>query len=223
MTRRRGRGAARGAGWAAAPQLPPQVPPLLLLLLATAALSAGTAAAAGDGAASSHDYAWVDAAGFLRGRHGFGPGEGPQGAYARLPGSAKGRVRDEVWSLAQMAAGLQLAFETAAPSVAVRWRVGHHTAGEVTVPLLLCAGADAYVWDDFSDRSGPAAWEWVGDARNVTLEGSNVAANATFVQLPMFTAPHLPAGGHAGPAPSRSYLINLPMYNEVRQGGARRA
>lgn len=218
MSWRRGRGAARGPGWAAAPQLAP----LLLLLLLAAALSVGTAAGADDGA-SSDDYAWVDAAGFLRGRQGFGPGEGPQGAYARLPGSAKGRVRDEVWSLAQMAAGLQLAFETAAPSVAVRWRVGHHTAGEVTVPLLLCAGADAYVWDDFSNRAGPPAWEWVGDARNVTLAGSNVA-NATFVQLPMFTAPHFPTGGHAGPAPpSRSYLINLPMYNEVWRGATRRA
>src|SRR5262245_2434796 len=43
------------------------------------------------------------------------------GTFERLPGSAKGKVKDQAWDLSKHSAGIAVRFVTDAPRVIVRW------------------------------------------------------------------------------------------------------
>ena len=151
-------------------------------------------------------YEWHEgaASGLVRGRARWLAADAPPSPYARLPASAEASLRAPVYALSRSAAGVQLGFETDSRAVAARWRTVGHSTAEVTVPLLLCGGADLYVYD-----GGGAAprWQWLGDAMNVTVEGGEVAKNGTSYQLPIVSLP--------ADSGTRAYLLNLPMYTEV--------
>ena len=118
--------------------------------------------------------------------------------YARLPASAADAVRSSVYGLSTQAAGVQLAFTSNASSLSLRWQVGESScAGEATVPIALCAGADLYEWDPNTRQ-----WRWVATATNITL-AEGVVGKTEYAQEPLYSPP--------SPG-TRSYLLNLPAY-----------
>lgn len=75
--------------------------------------------------------------------------------YTRLPGSARGGVRDAVWNLSRNSAGLYLEFKTDSPDITVRYEVtGAHAMPHM--PATGVNGVDLYngigqrCWGDYS-------------------------------------------------------------------------
>lgn len=157
-------------------------------------------------ASSAADYLWTNATTLaVRGQHDWkAPIPNP---FARFPSSAASHVRSAVYGLSRDAAGVEIAFTSNASSVALRWNMAESScAGEGTVPIALCAGADLFVWDPLI-----SGWRWAGSATNITLE-AGITGHSTYFQMPMYTpVPSDPAF----PAVERAYLLNLPMYGAV--------
>ena len=122
--------------------------------------------------------------------------------FARLPSSAKSRIRPSVYGLSKDSAGVQVAFVTNASSIALRWKMFESGgAAEGTVPIALHSGADLYVFDDNSRK-----WRWAGSATNITLD-AGIIGKTIYHQLPMYTPSRAPM--------DRAYLLNLPMYGSL--------
>lgn len=108
--------------------------------------------------------------------------------YARLPESARGTVRDDVWGLAQNSAGLYLEFTTDSPELTVRYEVtGGHAMPHM--PATGVSGVDLY------NERGQRCWGSYSFGTPVTY---------SYKQLPDSTQ-------------GCQYTLYLPLYNTVRK------
>ncbi|MFM7205745.1 MAG: SGNH/GDSL hydrolase family protein [Planctomycetaceae bacterium] len=121
--------------------------------------------------------------------------------FDRLPGRARGTVRDAVWSLSRHAAGLGVRFRTDALTIAARWTLSSAEVAMPHMPATGVSGLDLYARDD-------GAWRWIGAGRpSGTTSRVVLAAGIPAVQ-----------GGDAtdgGAGHLRDYLLMLPLYNGV--------
>ncbi|MBN1345341.1 MAG: SGNH/GDSL hydrolase family protein [Phycisphaerae bacterium] len=111
--------------------------------------------------------------------------------YHRLPGRAKGVVRDPVWGLSTNTAGLCVRFVTDADKIAARWTVTRKSLAMDHMPATGVSGVDLYVRYEGS-------WRWIGNGR----PKSSPTNTATL-------ADGIPRGVH-------EYLLYLPLYNGVQ-------
>lgn len=119
--------------------------------------------------------------GYIQGR-GFAPND-----YGRLPGEAKGKVRDAVWNLSRNSAGLYLQFTTDSPDITVRYEVtGGHAMPHM--PATGVSGVDLY------SPAGERCWGDYGFGTPVTYTYKGLTPND-----------------------KGAYTLYLPLYNSVRQ------
>ena len=110
--------------------------------------------------------------------------------YDRLPGRAKGVVRDPVWELAQNSAGLCVRFETDAREISARWTLRSDHLALEHMPATGVSGLDLYV-------RGHGKWHWLAVGRPSQFPTNQ----KTLVQ-----------GVSEG---LQEYLLYLPLYNGV--------
>ncbi|MDE5944269.1 MAG: SGNH/GDSL hydrolase family protein [Rikenella sp.] len=151
--------------------------------------------AAGSLSAAAQNTAWHDpmdstaTAASVRGGSGYVHGRGfASNDYGRLPGSARGVVRDAVWNLAQNSAGLYLRFTTDSPQIAVRYTV----AGGHAMPHMPATGVSGV---DLYNERGERCW---GDYSF----GDPIVY--TYRELPDTTE-------------TTTYTLYLPLYNTVKE------
>ena len=156
---------------------------------------------------------WTDAASLgLHGRATFGsPPAAWQAPYNRLPASASaaGAVRNIIWSLSRMPAGLFVQFRTDAACVFVNYTLASNCSatgyGMWHFPATGVAGMDLYSWDNASGAAN-ASWRWTGTAKP---------------QFPHAVAKlaSLSCGGGGGgslPCRLRTYRLHLPTYAAIK-------
>lgn len=168
------------------------------LLFSLSLLAAGALTAAGQNKAKTLWHDPLDSAavaasggsGYIHGR-GFAPDN-----YARLPNSAKGKVRDAVWGLSRNSAGLYLQFTTDSPDITVKYEVtGGHAMSHM--PATGASGVDLYspdgerCWGDYS-FGAPVVYTYKG----LSSSGASAASDAA---------------SDAG-----TYTLYLPLYNTVK-------
>lgn len=108
--------------------------------------------------------------------------------FDRLPGRAKGQVRDAVWSLSRHSAGMLTRFRTDATTISVDYTVTSSNLGMPHMPATGVSGLDLYA----EDEHGVPRWVAVMKPTGATTKG--VIAS--------------------GLAPgARNYTIYLPLYN----------
>lgn len=154
-------------------------------------------------------YLWTNATSLsVRGQHAW---NAPlPNSYARLPLSAQHHVRPIVYSLSEMAAGVEVAFTSNVSSIALRWRMSEaHCGLGATVPIALCAGPDLYVYDKSWQKTG--GWRWAGTATNITFD-HGWTGKSDYFELPLYNVPSHKADRATE---ERAYLLNLPMYGKV--------
>jgi hypothetical protein len=110
--------------------------------------------------------------------------------YDRLPGRAKGVVRDAVWNLSRDSAGECVRFKTAATKIHARWTLTKSNLAMPHMPATGVSGVDLYGKDD------KETWRWIACGKP--------AAKTTEIVL----ATGLADG-------EREYLLYLPLYNGV--------
>ncbi|MEY3435648.1 MAG: hypothetical protein RL335_104 [Bacteroidota bacterium] len=130
---------------------------------------------------------WVPATAEIHGRWW---NSGYKETYDRMPASAEGEVRKEVWDLSRRGAGLHLLFRSNAPEIIVRYTVSN-TLQMPHMPATGVSGVDLYA----KDKSG--SWGWsagkynFGDTISFTFSG--------------FAAETI-----------RDHVLYLPMYNHIK-------
>lgn len=75
--------------------------------------------------------------------------------YARLPGKARGVVREPVWNLSQHSAGMLTRFRTDAQEIHVRYKLTSANLEMPHMPATGVSGIDLYAMDE------KAHWRWV--------------------------------------------------------------
>ena len=118
--------------------------------------------------------------------------------FERLPASAKNVVRDAVWELSTMSAGLFLQFETDASRVFINYTLTSRRTSMWHFPDTGVAGVDAYAWDQAN-----ATWRWTGTVAPVYPTTTGLLAAVSC------------ANGGAKCAP-RVFRVHLPTYADVR-------
>ena len=114
--------------------------------------------------------------------------------YDRLPGAAQGVVRDAVWTLSRMSAGMHVDFRTDSASVATKIAYRYSTTTMWHFASTGVAGMDLYRWVNSS-----SVWRWVGTTvTNVFPESTNTLVD----DLPP------PESGTTS-----LYRLHLPLYN----------
>lgn len=110
--------------------------------------------------------------------------------FDRLPASAEGVVRPEVWNLSRQSAGLAVRFVTDATVISARWRLTSPNLALPNMAAIGVSGLDLYV------RDGQSGWRWAGFGAPRAVTNT-----ATLV-----------SGLSPGP---REFLLYLPLYNGV--------
>ena len=159
--------------------------PLLNCCLIVGALTTGALAQT----AATRPTNWHDAKTLLIEGQGWPESSAP---YTRLPDSAKGVVRDPVWSLSRCSAGLCVRFVSDSPSLIARWKLNSATLAMDHMPATGMSGLDLYV------RTA-AGWRWIGTGRPRTAGASQEAV----------LAEGIPSGLH-------EYRLYLPLYNGLQ-------
>ena len=120
--------------------------------------------------------------------------------FNRLPTAAKSTVREAVWSLGLNSAGLNVRFESNAPSIEIQYTLASAAGvGSPHFPASGMSGADLYALDEAVD---PPAWKYVGTRQNLqsgTAQSGSVATNLPTDRM-------------------TSYRLYLPTYNTVVDG-----
>jgi lysophospholipase L1-like esterase len=111
--------------------------------------------------------------------------------YDRLPGRAKGVVREAVWELGQQSAGLCVRFVTDATRIQARWTLRSDHLALEHMPATGVSGLDLYVCDN------GGGWQWLG-----------VGRPSQFPVNQKVLVEELAVG-------TREYLLYLPLYNGV--------
>ena len=115
--------------------------------------------------------------------------------FDRLPGRAKGVVRDAVWSLSLHSAGMAVRFKTDSRDVHVDYRLRSANLSMVHMPATGVSGIDFY------GRTESGEDRWVQVARPTS---QNVKARVI-------------SGIDTGPDSGRLYTAYLPLYNGVQK------
>lgn len=146
--------------------------------------------------AAAQNTAWHDpmdstaTAATVRGGSGYVHGRGfASNDYGRLPGSARGTVRDAVWNLACNSAGLYLRFTTDSPEITVRYTV----AGGHAMPHMPATGVSGV---DLYNGRGERCWGSYSFGNPIVY---------TYRELPDTTSD------------GTDYTLYLPLYNTVRE------
>ena len=111
--------------------------------------------------------------------------------FDRLPKTAKGVVRDPVWSLSRDSSGMAVRFVTDSTAIACRWSLSKSTLALPHMPATGVSGVDLYV------RDTEGVWRWLACPLP-----NNQNMTSTLIS-------HLPEG-------TREYLLYLPLYNGVQ-------
>jgi lysophospholipase L1-like esterase len=110
--------------------------------------------------------------------------------FDRLPGRAKGTVRDPVWNLSRHSAGMCVHFATDASAIRARWTLTQDRLAMSHMAATGVSGLDLYVKAD-------QQWRWVGVGRpEVFPTNEGVLVDS------------IPEGVH-------EYRLYLPLYNGV--------
>jgi lysophospholipase L1-like esterase len=148
--------------------------------------------------------------------------------YDRLPATAEGVVRADVWDLSHDSAGLRYRFVTNASTLRGRWKLRKVDGLALPhMPATGVSGLDLYVRD--GDR-----WHWVGAGRPVKpdlndavlAEGLKHEKREYLLYLPLYNGVEsveigVPAGASFEPAPDR-YAARKPILfygTSIVQGG----
>jgi lysophospholipase L1-like esterase len=155
------------------------------VVAAQGARAAATTAPVGPGV--PEDVVWHDVREWGVEGRGF---EDTERYFDRLPGRAKGVVRDAVWSLSRHTSGMKVFFEADAAAIYVRYKLTLAALAMAHMPATGVSGVDLY------GRVEGGGWRWVG-----THQPKAQAVEAA-------VAERLAPG-------RRSYHLNLPLYNGV--------
>jgi hypothetical protein len=111
--------------------------------------------------------------------------------FDRLPGRAKGIVRDDVWNLSHHTTGMSARFDTDAPVIHVRYALASTSLAMSHMPATGVSGVDLYARDD------AGRWRWLA---------------ANFPESARITSKLID-----GVDPRlRAYHLNFPLYNGVK-------
>jgi hypothetical protein len=112
--------------------------------------------------------------------------------YDRLPGKAKGVVRDPVWNLSHDSAGMCVRFITDATSIQARWSLRSENLAMPHMPATGVSGLDLFV------KTENGRWRWlaVGQPKKYPANSAELVKE-------------IPAG-------KREYVLYLPLYNGVQ-------
>jgi hypothetical protein len=110
--------------------------------------------------------------------------------FDRLPASAQAVVRQPVWYLSRMSAGLAVRFRTNAPAISVRYHLLYPELAMMHMPATGVSGADLYA------RNARGQWQWLAVAQPAAQDVSLEIAAGLDGQM-------------------REYLLYLPLYNGV--------
>ena len=120
--------------------------------------------------------------------------------FNRLPAAAKSTVREAVWSLGLNSAGLNVRFESNAPSIEIQYTLASAAGvGGPHFPASGMSGADLYALDENVD---PPTWKYVGTRQNLQSGTAQSGTVATDLPTDRMT----------------SYRLYLPTYNTVIDG-----
>ena len=120
--------------------------------------------------------------------------------FNRLPTAAKATVRGAVWSLGLNSAGLNVRFESNAPSIEIQYTLAAAAGvGMPHFPASGISGADLYALDEKVD---PPTWKYVGTRQNLQSGTAQSGTVATDLPTDQMT----------------SYRLYLPTYNTVVDG-----
>ncbi|MFN3409951.1 MAG: SGNH/GDSL hydrolase family protein [Limisphaerales bacterium] len=111
-------------------------------------------------------------------------------SFDRLPASAEGVVRPEVWNLSRHSAGLAVRFVTDATAISARWRLTSPNLALPNMAAIGVSGLDLYV------RDGKSGWRWAGFGAPRAVTNTAMLVSG------------LPPG-------QREFLLYLPLYNGV--------
>ena len=136
----------------------------------------------------STEWEWVQAHGLIVEGQGWANVDSP---FDRLPKTAKGVVRDPVWSLSRDSSGMAVRFVTDSTGIACRWSLRKSTLSMPHMPATGVSGVDLYV------RDPEGVWRWLACPRPTKQN-----MTATLIS-------DLPEG-------TREYLLYLPLYNGVQ-------
>jgi lysophospholipase L1-like esterase len=151
-----------------------------------------------------------------------------QHLYDRLPTTAEGVVRADVWSLSHDSAGLRYRFVTDATALRARWKL--RRADQLALPHMPATGVSGL---DLYVRDGDH-WHWIGAGRPVKpdlndallADGLKHERREYLLYLPLYNGVEsveigLPAGAAFEPAPDR-YAGRKPILfygTSIVQGG----
>lgn len=152
--------------------------------LQVAAGAAGFVAAPGVLLAGTSDISWYDAREW--GVEGKGWSDSIR-YFDRLPGRAKGVVRDAVWDLSRHSAGMRVRFETDASDIYVRYTLLHERLAMPHMPATGVSGLDLYA----EDTRGIERWAGVlqPDAQSMEkkiVEGIRPGTTRFTMYLPLY-------------------------------------
>lgn len=109
--------------------------------------------------------------------------------FDRLPGRAKGVVREAVWNLSRHTAGMSSRFGTDASAIYIRYELLNDMLAMPHMPATGVSGVDLY-------GKTPTGWNWLATTRPTSKTVETLLAD--------------------GIAPGfREYLLHLPLYNGV--------
>ncbi|HCE44504.1 MAG TPA: hypothetical protein DET40_13235 [Lentisphaeria bacterium] len=106
--------------------------------------------------------------------------------FDRLPARAQKVVPEPVWNLSRTATGMAALFETDAPAIHARWKLGSDQMNEMNFPAAGFSGLDLYAWTG-------KTWRWVGAGHLVKeknheqpiIEGMKPVKRKYILYLPM--------------------------------------
>ena len=125
--------------------------------------------------------------------------------YNRLPGSAKGVVRDAVWRLSQMSTGMFVPFVTNSTMILWNYSLVNSPTPMWHMPASGMHGADLFCRSTTDSDTTPAPYRFVGAATRFPAPPSNLA---------IYLGAHLSIPG-SGPQARLHCGIYLPLRNTI--------
>ena len=111
--------------------------------------------------------------------------------FARFPSSAKGVIRDSVWTLSQHSAGLVVRFRTNATEIKVRYTLYENSMAMPHMPATGKSGLDLYAYDEQTKT-----WRWAAVTQPTKKEDEKTWLSGLDGSL-------------------RNYMVYLPLYNGI--------
>ena len=130
--------------------------------------------------------------------------------FDRLPGRAKGVVRDSVWNLSRHSAGMLVHFRTDATQIHVDYAVTSESLAMPHMPATGVSGLDLY------GRTDDGTWKWVAvvapkarEIRQKFVDGLRPGERDYAIYLPLYNGTQslkigVPAGSKFQPIPPRA-------------------